>query len=83
MYCNTFGSISNNHVWKERTLYRIIFKENVQINMDQILKNLMLWIFSLLNYSLLQEYCYYTCSVQIVQIGLIGDLLTIWIRSRG
>lgn len=79
MYFNTFKSILNNHVWKERTLYRKIFKENVQINIDQILKNLILWIFSSLNYSLLQEYSYYTCSIQIVQIGLIGDLLTIWI----
>lgn len=79
MYFNTFKSILNNHVWKERTLYRKIFKENVQINIDQILKNLLLWIFSSLNYSLLQEYSYYTCSIQIVQIGLIGDLLTIWI----
>lgn len=79
MYFNTFKSILNNHVWKERTLYRKIFKENVQINIDQILKNLILWIFSSLNYSLLQEYSYYTCSIQIVQIGPIGDLLTIWI----
>lgn len=79
MYFNTFKSILNNHVWKERTLYRKIFKENVQINIAQILKNLILWIFSSLNYSLLQEYSYYTCSIQIVQIGLIGDLLTIWI----
>lgn len=81
MYFNTFKSILNNHVWKERTLYRKIFKENVQINIDQIFKTLILWIFSSesLNSSLLQEYSYYTCSIQIVQIGLIGDLLTIWI----